>query len=169
MVRAPLFFSKKLKTFPSYFWKWISKRSPIRVWGHIWHKFPCSIVHLPELEISVWNWFGPRTDRAPPSHRHTMPFEAYFAPGSDPEIRVAPTSGELVPAGTEGTLVKVTYRPSLYGKVHRAKLVIQVSSTGYTGLPNRSYGWAEFKFVCCCFSEQFHRISFVFSFSSNSL
>ena len=61
------------------------------------------------------------------SIRHTLPFEAFFAPNSDPEFTVAPTSGELTPAGTEGTLIKVSYKPQIYGKTHMAKLVVQVS------------------------------------------
>ena len=39
---------------------------------------------------------------------------------------MTPTSGELTPAGTEGTLIKVAYKPQIYGKAHKAKLVVQV-------------------------------------------
>ena len=31
-------------------------------------------------------------------------------------------------SGTEGTLIKVAYKPQIYGKTHRAKLVVQVRS-----------------------------------------
>ena len=55
-----------------------------------------------------------------------MPFEAHFAPGSDPEFSIFPASGELLPVGTEGTLIKIYYKPTLYGKTHQARLVIQV-------------------------------------------
>lgn len=58
--------------------------------------------------------------------RHALPFEAFFAPNSDPEFTVTPTSGDLTPAGTEGTLIRVGYKPQIYGKTHKAKLVIQV-------------------------------------------
>lgn len=64
--------------------------------------------------------------------RHTLPFEAFFAPNSDPEFTVAPTSGELTPAGTEGTLIKVSYKPQIYGKTHMAKLVVQTSDMQWT-------------------------------------
>ncbi len=60
------------------------------------------------------------------SSRHTLPFEAFFAPNSDLEFTVAPTSGELTPVGTEGTLIRVAYKPQIYGKTHKAKLVVQV-------------------------------------------
>lgn len=60
------------------------------------------------------------------SSRHTLPFEAFFAPNSDLEFTVTPTSGELTPAGTEGTLIRVAYKPQIYGKTHKAKLVVQV-------------------------------------------
>lgn len=42
------------------------------------------------------------------------------------EFTVTPTSGELTPAGTEGTLIRVAYKPQIYGKTHKAKLVVQV-------------------------------------------
>jgi len=59
--------------------------------------------------------------------RHILPFEAFFTSNSDPEFTVIPSSGELLPYGTEGTLIKIGYKPTLYGKTHRAKLIIQVS------------------------------------------
>ena len=63
-----------------------------------------------------------------PFFRHTLPFEAFFAPSSDPDFTVTPAYGELPPSGTEGSLIKVAYKPQIYGKTHRAKLVVQVRS-----------------------------------------
>ena len=63
-----------------------------------------------------------------PFFRHTLPFEAFFAPSSDPDFTVTPECGELPPSGTEGTLIKVAYKPQIYGKTHKAKLVVQVRS-----------------------------------------
>ena len=42
------------------------------------------------------------------------------------EFTVTPASGELTPAGAEGTLIRVAYKPQIYGKTHKAKLVVQV-------------------------------------------
>ncbi|KAM7428352.1 hypothetical protein ABFA07_020665 [Porites harrisoni] len=64
--------------------------------------------------------------------RHTLPFEAFFASSSDPDFTVTPAYGELPPSGTEGTLIKVAYKPQIYGKTHRAKLVIQTSDMQWT-------------------------------------
>ncbi|PFX34680.1 Calponin-likey domain-containing protein 2 [Stylophora pistillata] len=64
--------------------------------------------------------------------RHALPFEAFFAPNSDLEFTVTPTSGELTPAGTEGTLIKVSYKPQIYGKTHMAKLVVQCPDMQWT-------------------------------------
>jgi len=44
------------------------------------------------------------------------------------EFAVTPASGELSPAGTEGTLIRIAYKPEIYGKIHKAKLVVQVRS-----------------------------------------
>ena len=60
------------------------------------------------------------------SCRHALPFEAYFAPSSDLEFTVTPASGELSPVGTEGTLIRVAYKPQIYGKTHKARLMVQV-------------------------------------------
>ena len=63
-----------------------------------------------------------------PFFRHALPFEACFAPSSDPDFTVTPAYGDLPPSGTEGTLIKVAYKPQIYGKTHKAKLVVQVRS-----------------------------------------
>ena len=64
--------------------------------------------------------------------RQPLPFEAFFAPSSDEEFTVTPSSGELSPAGTEGTLIRVAYKPQIYGKTHKAKLVVQTSDMQWT-------------------------------------
>lgn len=64
--------------------------------------------------------------------RHTLAFEAFFAPNSDLEFTVTPTSGELAPAGSDGTLIRVAYKPQIYGKTHKAKLVVQTSDVQWT-------------------------------------
>lgn len=58
----------------------------------------------------------------------SIPYEAYLEKGSDPDFRVYPTNGQLLPLGTEGTLICVAYKPTLYGKTHNAKLIVQVNS-----------------------------------------
>jgi len=65
--------------------------------------------------------------RSPPlSRRHPVPFTAHLAAGSDPELSVHPTSGELAPINTRGTLFCVTYRPTTYGRDHHARIIVQV-------------------------------------------
>ena len=55
-----------------------------------------------------------------------MQYNAYFVAGSDAEFSVSPSSGELLPAGTKGSLIKITFSPCKYGKVYQGKLVVQV-------------------------------------------
>nr|XP_013797091.1 PREDICTED: putative uncharacterized protein CXorf30 isoform X2 [Apteryx mantelli mantelli] len=57
--------------------------------------------------------------------RYPEPFTAYFLAGSDPEFVVLPQAGELLPVGTVGTHITVGFKPRMYGKKHRAILVIQ--------------------------------------------
>lgn len=63
--------------------------------------------------------------------RHTAPFNAFFLQGSDSEITVSPQTGELLPEGSQGTQIKVTFAPAMYGKTYKARLVVQVSMTSY--------------------------------------
>ncbi|XP_057307230.1 cilia and flagella-associated protein 47-like isoform X2 [Hydractinia symbiolongicarpus] len=56
-------------------------------------------------------------------------FEAFFASGSDNVFTVSPSSGVLLPVGSDGTLLTVSYRPSFYGRTHQAKLLIQSRDT----------------------------------------
>ncbi|XP_074953995.1 cilia- and flagella-associated protein 47 [Phalacrocorax aristotelis] len=71
--------------------------------------------------------------------RNPEPFTAHFLAGSDPEFRVLPQAGELLPAGTVGTHITVGFQPRMYGKKHTATLVIQTQSMQWTyeinGLP----------------------------------
>ena len=39
---------------------------------------------------------------------------------------VIPASGMLLPQQSDGTLLKVTYKPTFYGKIHKGRLLIQV-------------------------------------------
>ena len=54
-----------------------------------------------------------------------MPYNAFFVAGSDAELWVTPSTGELLPAA--GTLIKLHFRPDKYGKIYHGKLVVQVS------------------------------------------
>ena len=58
--------------------------------------------------------------------RHPVPYNAYFVAGSDRELSVSPQNGELMPAGTKGSLIKVDFLPTKYGKIYQGKLVVQV-------------------------------------------
>ena len=57
-----------------------------------------------------------------------MSFNAYFAAGSDPEFSVSPSSGELLPVGTNGTMIRIAFLPAVYGKIYNGKLIIQVNT-----------------------------------------
>ncbi|XP_010189112.1 PREDICTED: putative uncharacterized protein CXorf30 homolog, partial [Mesitornis unicolor] len=67
------------------------------------------------------------------------PFTACFLAGSDPDFSVLPQTGELLPAGTVGTHITVGFKPRMYGKKHKATLVIQTQSMQWmydiNGLP----------------------------------
>ena len=43
--------------------------------------------------------------------RHPVVYNAYFGAGSDPEFTVTPQTGELLPQGTNGTLLKINFLP----------------------------------------------------------
>ncbi|KAL5265854.1 hypothetical protein ACHWQZ_G006507 [Mnemiopsis leidyi] len=62
----------------------------------------------------------------------SIPYEAYLEKGSDPDFRVYPTNGQLLPLGTEGTLICVAYKPTLYGKTHNAKLIVQTPTNQWS-------------------------------------
>jgi len=52
-------------------------------------------------------------------------FNAYFASGYDDMFSVTPSTGELRAPKDNGTLFTIAYKPTFYGKTHRAKLLIQ--------------------------------------------
>lgn len=58
--------------------------------------------------------------------RYPVCYNAYFAAGSDPEFGVSPQTGELLPQGSNGTLLKINFLPNVYGKLYQAKLIVQV-------------------------------------------
>ena len=58
--------------------------------------------------------------------RYPVTYSAYFTAGSDPEFSVTPSTGELLPIGSNGSMLRVGFCPSVYGKIHTGKLVIQV-------------------------------------------
>jgi hypothetical protein len=60
---------------------------------------------------------------------HPLPFTAHLTRGSDPDITVSPTSGDLAPVNSRGTLFFITYKPKTYGRSHRARLVVQCDSS----------------------------------------
>ncbi|XP_074645875.1 cilia and flagella-associated protein 47-like isoform X2 [Tubulanus polymorphus] len=64
--------------------------------------------------------------------KHPTPFTAFFLAGSDPELSVTPSSGELSPVGTKGTLIQVGFIPAMYGKVYVGRLVVQTSDMQWT-------------------------------------
>ncbi|KAI0223616.1 Cilia- and flagella-associated protein 47 [Lamellibrachia satsuma] len=63
---------------------------------------------------------------------HPVPYAAFFVEGSDSDFRVLPQTGELLPASSNGTLITVTFLPQKYGKLPRAKLVVQTMDMQWT-------------------------------------
>uniref|UniRef100_A0A8C9DPY6 Cilia and flagella associated protein 47 n=1 Tax=Prolemur simus TaxID=1328070 RepID=A0A8C9DPY6_PROSS len=72
--------------------------------------------------------------------RNSEPFTAYFLPGSDPEISVRPQAGKLLPYDTKGTLIIVGFKPRMYSRKYKAKLVIETADMYWlydiNGLPH---------------------------------
>ncbi|CAH1800026.1 unnamed protein product [Owenia fusiformis] len=64
--------------------------------------------------------------------RHPVLYNAFFVCGSDPEFSVSPQNGELLPDGTSGTLITISFMPTIYGKTYKAKLVIQSPDMQWT-------------------------------------
>ncbi|KAJ8256208.1 hypothetical protein COCON_G00200720 [Conger conger] len=64
--------------------------------------------------------------------RYPECFTARFLPGSGPEFQVSPPSGELLPVGTSGTLLTVTFTPTMYSKKHQATLLVQTADMHWT-------------------------------------
>jgi len=64
--------------------------------------------------------------------KEAVDYEAYLSKESDPDFRVYPATGQLLPEGTEGTLICVAYKPTLYGKTHKAKLIVQTADNQWS-------------------------------------
>lgn len=62
-------------------------------------------------------------------NEYPVPFTAYLAPGSDPDMVVSPLSGSLAPLNTKGTLFCISYKPTAYGRNHHATLIVQSESS----------------------------------------
>ncbi|RXM29158.1 Cilia- and flagella-associated protein 47 [Acipenser ruthenus] len=99
--------------------------------GGIW-KFPIQLVSTePEVDDVInieavgLNKVSMVGFRLTSQTRYVEPFTAYFLPGSGSEFEVSPQSGELLPIHSAGTLITVSFSPSMYSKKHRATLVIQ--------------------------------------------
>ncbi|XP_046887323.1 cilia- and flagella-associated protein 47-like [Hypomesus transpacificus] len=63
---------------------------------------------------------------------HPEAFTAGFLPGSGREFTVDPPSGELLPVGSAGTLLTVSFTPSMYSKKHLATLLVQTPDMQWT-------------------------------------
>ncbi|KAM8753166.1 cilia- and flagella-associated protein 47 [Rhynchonycteris naso] len=60
-----------------------------------------------------------------------VPFTAYFQPGSDPEFFVRPESGEIPPYDSDGITLLVGFKPQMYGKKYKSKLVVETEDMYY--------------------------------------
>ncbi|XP_064627283.1 cilia- and flagella-associated protein 47-like isoform X2 [Lineus longissimus] len=63
---------------------------------------------------------------------HPIPFRAFYVAGSDPELTVSPMCGELLPSGSNGTLITVGFTPAMYGKAYHGRLVVQTQDMQWT-------------------------------------
>ncbi|EPQ15383.1 hypothetical protein D623_10008657 [Myotis brandtii] len=74
--------------------------------------------------------------------RYTDDFVAYFLPDSDPEFFVKPESGEIPPFDSNGITLLVGFKPQMYGRKYKARLVIQTADMYYlyavNGLPQNT-------------------------------
>jgi len=57
--------------------------------------------------------------------KHATPFQAYFSPDTGHDFTVSPQFGELLPNGTSGTRLDVTFTPQNYGRKHIALLTVK--------------------------------------------
>ena len=53
-------------------------------------------------------------------------FEAYFTANSDRSFSITPDCGELLPARLNGTLLKVSFCPTVYGRTFNGMLIVNV-------------------------------------------
>ncbi|KAJ8003688.1 hypothetical protein DPEC_G00150920 [Dallia pectoralis] len=64
--------------------------------------------------------------------RNPEPFTAGFLPGGDSDFQVCPSSGELLPVGSAGTLITISFTPSMYSRKHSAVLLVQTTNMHWT-------------------------------------
>ncbi|CAF2331704.1 unnamed protein product [Rotaria sp. Silwood2] len=53
-----------------------------------------------------------------------IPFEAYFTSNSDRAFNITPNCGELLPASSNGTLLKISFCPTVYGRTFNGLLIV---------------------------------------------
>ncbi|CAF3695722.1 unnamed protein product [Adineta steineri] len=53
-----------------------------------------------------------------------MAYQAYFTSNSDRSFSLTPDSGELLPASSNGTLLKLSFCPTVYGRIFHGMLII---------------------------------------------
>jgi hypothetical protein len=55
-----------------------------------------------------------------------MAYKAYFTSNSDRSFSITPEQGELLPASSNGTLLKLSFCPTVYGRTFNGMLIIDV-------------------------------------------
>ena len=55
-----------------------------------------------------------------------MAYRAYFASNSDRSFNITPEQGDLLPAQANGTLLKISFFPTVYGKTYNDMLIFVV-------------------------------------------
>ena len=55
-----------------------------------------------------------------------MEYQAYFTSNSDRSFSITPEQGELLPASSNGTLLKISFCPTVYGRTFNGMLIIDV-------------------------------------------
>ena len=53
-------------------------------------------------------------------------FQAYFTANSDRSLSITPEQGELLPANSNGTLLKISFCPTVYGRSYQGMLIVEV-------------------------------------------
>ncbi|XP_031669186.1 cilia- and flagella-associated protein 47 [Oncorhynchus kisutch] len=106
--------------------------------GGLW-KFPISLISTePQVDdVITINAAGLHKTsavgfRLTSQTRYPEPFTAGFLPGGGSEFQVCPSSGELLPVGSAGTLLTVSFTPSMYSKRHHATLLVQTADMQWT-------------------------------------
>ncbi|XP_045552686.1 cilia- and flagella-associated protein 47 [Salmo salar] len=106
--------------------------------GGLW-KFPISLISTePQVDdVITINAAGLHKTsavgfRLTSQTRYPEPFTAGFLPGGGSEFQVCPSSGELLPVGSAGTILTVSFTPSMYSKRHHATLLVQTADMQWT-------------------------------------